>query len=96
VIRQDSQRHRGIKGFVVKGNRPQGRKEAVMPKGTVKWFNREKGYGFITPEEGKDVFVHYTGIAGEGFRNLEEGQIVEFEITQGQKGPQAQNVRVVG
>ncbi|TMI79455.1 MAG: cold-shock protein, partial [Bacillati bacterium ANGP1] len=56
-----------------------------MPKGTVKWFNREKGYGFITPEEGKDVFVHYTGIAGEGFRILEEGQIVEFEITQGQK-----------
>lgn len=78
------------------GNRPQGRKEEGMPKGTVKWFNREKGYGFITPEEGKDVFVHYTGISGEGFRNLEEGQIVEFEITQGQKGPQAQNVRVVG
>ncbi len=77
-------------------SRPQGRNEERMPKGTVKWFNREKGYGFITPEEGKDVFVHYTGIAGEGFRNLEEGQIVEFEITQGQKGPQAQNVRVVG
>ncbi len=78
------------------GNWPQGRKEESMPRGTVKWFNREKGYGFITPEERKDVFVHYTGIEGEGFRNLEEGQVVEFEITQGQKGPQAQNVRVVG
>ena len=64
--------------------------------GKIRSLVAEKGYGFITPEEGKDVFVHYTGIAGEGFRNLEEGQIVEFEITQGQKGPQAQNVRIVG
>jgi CspA family cold shock protein len=84
------------KGIGIRATGPRGRKNERMPKGTVKWFNREKGYGFITPEEGKDVFVHYTGIAGEGFRNLEEGQIVEFEITQGQKGPQAQNVRVVG
>jgi CspA family cold shock protein len=66
-----------------------------MQKGTVKWFNREKGYGFITPEEGKDVFVHYTGIAGEGHRSLEEGDTVEFEIVQGTKGPQASNVRVL-
>ena len=83
-------------GTLDAGSWPKGRKDETMPKGTVKWFNREKGYGFITPEEGKDVFVHYTGIAGEGFRNLEEGQVVEFEITQGQKGPQAQNVKVVG
>jgi cold shock protein len=93
---KDSPGDRGIRGDVTRATGPRGRKEHAMPKGTVKWFNREKGYGFITPEEGKDVFVHYTGIAGEGFRNLEEGQIVEFEITQGQKGPQAQNVRVVG
>lgn len=61
-------------------------------KGTVKWFNSEKGYGFITTEEGKDVFVHYTGITGEGYKALDEGQNVEFEITQGPKGDQAINV----
>jgi CspA family cold shock protein len=63
-----------------------------MKKGTVKWFNSEKGYGFITTEEGKDVFVHYTGITGEGYKALDEGQNVEFEITQGPKGDQAINV----
>jgi len=64
-----------------------------MPKGTVKWFSDQKGYGFITPEDGsKDVFVHHTAITGEGFRTLREGQQVEFEITQGPKGPQASNV----
>jgi cold shock protein len=63
--------------------------------GTVKWFSPEKGFGFITPADGPDVFVHFSAIEGEGYRNLEEGQTVEFEVTQGQKGPQASNVRVV-
>jgi CspA family cold shock protein len=63
-----------------------------MPQGTVKWFNGQKGYGFITEDDGQDVFVHYTAIVGEGFRSLEEGQRVEFEITQGPKGLQATNV----
>ena len=64
-------------------------------KGTVKWFNGEKGYGFITQEDGPDVFVHYSAIVGEGFRNLDEGTNVEFEITDGPKGKQAQNVSVL-
>ncbi len=63
-----------------------------MPKGTVKWFNDQKGYGFITPEEGNDVFVHHSSIQGEGFKTLSEGDNVEFEITQGPKGEQATNV----
>jgi CspA family cold shock protein len=63
-----------------------------MAQGTVKWFNPEKGYGFISREDGDDVFVHHTGIIGQGFRSLEEGQRVEFEITQGKKGLQAVNV----
>jgi len=67
-----------------------------MATGTVKWFSDEKGYGFITPEDGaKDLFVHHTGIAGEGFKTLAEGAKVEFEATEGAKGPQATNVRVV-
>lgn len=61
-------------------------------KGTVKWFNAEKGYGFIQVEQGNDVFVHYSAITGEGFKSLEEGQQVEFDITQGNRGPQAANV----
>ena len=61
-------------------------------KGTVKWFNSEKGYGFITTEEGKDVFVHHTGITGEGYKTLEEGQNVDFEVTKGPKGDQAISV----
>jgi CspA family cold shock protein len=60
--------------------------------GTVKWFNGSKGYGFIEVEGSEDVFVHYTAIQSEGYRNLEEGQRVEFTIEQGQKGPQAANV----
>ena len=61
-------------------------------QGTVKWFNDAKGYGFITPASGPDVFVHHTQIQGEGFRSLAEGQPVEFELTDGPKGPQASNV----
>jgi len=65
-------------------------------KGTVKWFNDQKGFGFITREDGeKDVFVHHTGIAGSGFKSLKEGQKVEFDVVQGQKGPAAQNVSLV-
>ena len=64
--------------------------------GTVKWFNGGKGFGFITREEGEDVFVHYSAIQGQGFRNLEEGQSVEFDVVQGPKGLQAANVAVVG
>ena len=63
-----------------------------MPQGTVKWFNAEKGYGFISRDDGDDVFVHHTSIVGEGFRTLDEGQRVEFEVTEGKKGPQATNV----
>ena len=63
-----------------------------MNKGTVKWFNNQKGYGFISDENGKDVFVHYSGLNMEGYKILEEGQEVEFEIFQGEKGPQAVNV----
>ena len=68
-----------------------------MATGTVKWFNDAKGYGFITPDGGgKDVFVHHTAIQSEGFRSLAEGEKVEFEVTEGPKGPQASNVRKAG
>jgi len=63
-----------------------------MAEGKVKWFNGQKGYGFITTDEGKDVFVHYSAIGGSGFKTLEEGQRVAFEVTQGPKGEQAVNV----
>ncbi len=66
-----------------------------MATGTVKWFNAEKGFGFITQEGGSDIFVHYSAIKNDGFKTLEEGQKVEFEVTQGPKGAQAENVRVL-
>ncbi|WLH16856.1 transcription antiterminator/RNA stability regulator CspE [Pseudomonas simiae] len=67
-----------------------------MATGTVKWFNAEKGFGFITPDDGSaDVFVHYSAIKSDGFKTVEEGQKVEFEVTQGAKGAQAENVRVL-
>lgn len=66
-----------------------------MLKGSVKWFNKEKGFGFITSEEGKDYFVHFSGIVGEGFKNLEENQSVSFEVEEGAKGPIAVKVTVV-
>jgi len=64
-----------------------------MPQGTVKWFSQDKGYGFITPDDGsEDVFVHFSGIAGEGFKSLEEGEAVNYEVTEGKRGLQATNV----
>ncbi len=63
-----------------------------MSKGTVKWFNNQKGYGFISDEEGNDIFVHYSGLNMEGFKTLSEGQAVEFEVVESAKGPQAVNV----
>ena len=68
---------------------------AERESGTVKWFNGDKGYGFISREQGDDVFVHYNAISGNGFRSLDEGLKVEFDVTQGQKGLQAENVSVV-
>jgi cold shock protein len=64
-----------------------------MAQGTVKWFNREKGYGFITTDSGEDIFVHHTSISEQGFRTLEEGQKVTFDVVKGQKGMQASNVK---
>ena len=66
-----------------------------MSKGTVKWFNNQKGYGFISDKKGNDVFVHYTGLNMEGFKTLEEGAQVEYDIVEGAKGPQATNVTVI-
>jgi CspA family cold shock protein len=71
-------------------------KEAFqLAQGTVKWFSNEKGYGFIQPEEGEDVFVHFSAISGEGYKSLQEGQKVEFEVVQGDKGLQAANVQMI-
>ena len=66
-----------------------------MATGSVKWFNAEKGYGFISREDGPDVFVHFSNIQGDGYKSLDEGQRVEFDVEQGNKGPQATSVRVV-
>lgn len=68
---------------------------AEKVKGTVKWFNSSKGYGFISRNDGDDVFVHFQAIQGDGYRTLQEGQQVEFVVAQGQKGPQAQEVKVL-
>jgi CspA family cold shock protein len=70
--------------------------EPIMAKGTVKWFNADKGFGFITQENGPDVFVHYSAITSTGFRALNEGDEVEFQVVQGPKGPQAQSVTKTG
>jgi cold shock protein len=75
--------------------REDGGRDKYMTVGTVKWFNADKGYGFIAPESGEDVFVHFSAIQMSGYRSLEEGQVVEFDIAQGPKGAQAANVRPV-
>jgi CspA family cold shock protein len=70
------------------------KESTTMAQGTVKWFNSEKGFGFIAPADGsKDVFVHFSAITGSGYKSLDENQQVEYDVTQGQKGPQAENVR---
>jgi cold shock protein len=70
--------------------------DSYMATGTVKWFNDDKGFGFITPDEGsKDLFVHHTGISGDGFKSLSEGQKVEFDEEPGDKGPKAVNVKAI-
>ena len=67
----------------------------MATQGTVKWFNAEKGYGFIARESGEDVFVHFSAIVGDGYRSLDEGQRVEFDVAPGRKGEEAQNVRAI-
>jgi len=84
--------HRGRQAAVRERTR---RAATLKVQGRVKWFNNTKGYGFIGREDGADVFVHYSAIAADGFRTLNEGDLVEFEIVQGQKGPQAANVSKV-
>jgi CspA family cold shock protein len=81
--------------LIERATRAHSNREQRNMQGTVKFFNSEKGYGFISREGGNDVFVHHTSIVGTGFKNLAEGQTVEFEIGQGRKGDEAQNVRVV-
>jgi len=82
-------------GVVDTSKTMEGGRDKQMTVGTVKWFNAEKGYGFIAPESGEDVFVHFSAIQSSGYRSLDEGQAVEFDVTSGPKGPQAANVRLV-
>ena len=86
-----SKARREFRGISPPGSQPQGAYVERL-KGTVKWFNNAKGYGFIGRDDGPDVFVHYSAISSEGYKSLQEGDPVEFEIVQGQKGPQAANV----
>jgi CspA family cold shock protein len=88
-------RHRRAPDEQQEGSDGEERRGLRMTTGTVKWFSSEKGYGFITPDDGSaDVFVHFSAIAGEGYKNLDEGQKVEFETTSGPKGPQAASVKL--
>ena len=73
----------------------EGQEGSTLPEGTVKWFSNEKGYGFISQSDGEDVFVHFSAIQAEGYKSLEEGQAVEFDVTDGPKGKQAANVRPI-
>jgi CspA family cold shock protein len=89
-------RHAGCREGQFQGPDGERKEGSHVATGTVKWFSPEKGFGFITPEDGSaDVFVHFSAITGEGYRNLEENQRVEYDVTAGQKGPQAANVRPV-
>jgi CspA family cold shock protein len=84
-----------LRGRVGQSGCPRKQKVRVLATGTVKFFNNEKGYGFISREQGDDVFVHYSNIQGNGYRSLEQGQQVEFDVAPGRKGEEAQNVRVI-
>ena len=89
-------RAQSLSGKAIKPRAEERRGLQPMPQGTVKWFNQDKGYGFINPDDGgEDLFVHHTGIVGEGFKTLDEGEKVSYEVTQGKKGMQAQNVSKV-
>ncbi len=92
-------RARALRQYVLRDHARAGtrkkKEKAIMPIGTVKFFSNEKGYGFVSRPDGDDVFVHYSNIEGNGFRTLEAGQQVEFEIAQGRKGDEARNVKVI-
>jgi cold shock CspA family protein len=96
VQRTRTPRRRRRRGYTDHSRGPRQRRNDVMATGIVKWFNAEKGFGFIAPDDGSgDVFAHFSAIAGNGFRELSENQKVEFDIEQGQKGPQAANIRAL-
>jgi CspA family cold shock protein len=86
---------RRVRGDVATAAARLGRRSAGMPQGKVKWFNPQKGFGFIEQDGGEDIFVHYSAILGQGYKTLEEGQTVEFEVVPGRKGSQAANVQKV-